>query len=1443
MRRRTTVTSVHNDWLTLVEPVGAFLTLPVLKRVLPNGVPPVEPDLRTEVRERLEALASEPTGSGGVAARTDWLEFLLRDVLGYAPRLRQGAGVPGTMRHVVPEHGALLQPGYGLVDVADGKERTHLVVFRWPLRTVLDERPDRDEHGRATRWAASPIERATLFCRAVDVPLALVTDSDRVVLVWAPRNAPTGHATFATSLFAEERKLLDAFVEILGLRRFFGVAERDTLPSLLDESSRAQHEVTTLLGKQVRDAVEVLVGAFSRADRAAKGALLTLHADGRPQQIPSAEVYAAAVTVMMRLVVLLAAEERRLFPVDDPIYAESYAVTTLREQLDAEARRDGEEVLEKRGSAWLRLLASFRVVFGGVAHDRLRLPPYGGSLFDPARFPWFERLAVDDRTVLAVLDALQVLSFRMGGVTEARRLSYRNLDVEQIGNVYEGLLDHSCRRIASDSTEIVLGIIGRKHEEPEVPLADLEAKLAEGEAAFAAWLEERGGPSASKTTKQLYEELDSDEDARLRAACDNDEAIFKRVRPFAGLIRADARDLPMVFLPGALYVTQASLRRDSGTAYTTKELADEVVKHALEPLVYAPGPAEVADSSQWRLRPSKELLALKVCDPAVGSGAILVAACRFLADRLVEAWDAECEAGEVTESPLATSSDDRTLAARRAVTDHCLYGVDRNPMAVEMAKLSLWLTTLAKERPFTFLDHQVRCGDSLLGVTSLDQVRWFHVDPQRGREHPPVWDVVKAIEPRIERALALSAEMAAIDVVSVRDAEEKRRLHRELMSTLGPLHALADAVIGAALATADGGDVDARLAALASRAELALIRGDEVSLADLEGEAAFLLDTKRPASAPLRQPFHWPLAFPEVFLTAGHDEAGPIVRVQPEPGARSHRPQTIDPAAATLVSPEFQRRESLRADAVGFDAFVGNPPFMGGTIISGSLGTVYRNYLARRVASRSTDRSDLVTLFFLRAFSLLRRGGCFGLVATNTIAQGDSREVGLDQIVAKGGVIHHAVPSREWPGAAAVHVAQVWVRKGEWQGAHDLAGRAVRGITPYLVARSRVVGTPYPLRANEGESFEGSKPNGMGFILEPEAAQALIKQNARNRDVLFPYLNGEDLNSRPDQSASRWVIDFRDMPLDRNVDGSWADALGEQRKEWVRTGCVPRDYPSRVAADYPEPLRIVEELVRPERQRRRPDGQFQLRTPLPQRWWIHADYRPALYAAVAGKERVLVVAGTSKTLALVMTPTGVVFSHAVFVFVLARPGDFALMQSVAHTEWAREFASSLKGDLRYTPSDCFDTFAFPFDSREGAVGAAALGTALDDIGERYHEHRRRTMLAHNEGLTKTYNRFHDDGDKTVTIVELRRLHVEMDHAVLSAYGWSDLALDHGFHETTHGVRFTVSPDARQELLDRLLELNHQRYAEEVAAGVHDKSVGKKKSPRAKTNAKAGKTLF
>src|SRR5258708_6868369 len=224
----------------------------------------------------------------------------------------------------------------------------------------------------------------------------------------------------------------------------------------------------------------------------------------------------------------------------------------------------------------------------------------------------------------------------------------------------------------------------------------------------------------------------------MGAACDNSPALFERVLPFAGLLRTDPFDKPVVINADSVYVTQGSDRRTTGTHYTPRSLTEPIVQHTLDPLVYI-GPAEGKPQEEWQLRPAAEILHLKVCDMAMGSGAFLVQVCRYLSEKLVEAWEnAEQElpskpqitpegqpsTGALHETLLPRDPDERLAIAMRLVCERCIYGVDKNPLAVEMAKLSLWLITLNKNRPFTFLDHPLRCVDSLLGVNLRQLITW-----------------------------------------------------------------------------------------------------------------------------------------------------------------------------------------------------------------------------------------------------------------------------------------------------------------------------------------------------------------------------------------------------------------------------------------------------------------------------------------------------------------------------------------------------------------------------------------------------------------------------------------------------------------------------------------------------------------------------------------------
>jgi hypothetical protein len=257
---------------------------------------------------------------------------------------------------------------------------------------------------------------------------------------------------------------------------------------------------------------------------------------------------------------------------------------------------------------------------------------------------------------------------------------------------------------------------------------------------------------------------------------------------------------------------------------------------------------------------------------------------------------------------------------------------------------------------------------------------------------------------------------------------------------------------------------------------------------------------------------------------------------------------------------------------------------------------------------------------------------------------------------------------------------------------------------------------------------------------------------------------------------------------------------------------------SDAASLYPSAWQIVSERVRPDRQASKVKG-------LRERWWQFEHHASGLYEAIAERSRTLAIAEVSYTVQPAFVSTDQVFMHKVIVIAEDSDECFGLMSSAFHYWWTVSEAASFRTAPSYSPSDVYETFAQPGGSaRRDLEEVAQIAKDLDRF--------RSDLMTHtNVGLTKTYNRVHDQGELDPDVVRLRELHVQLDHAVRDAYGWSELVLGHHHWETPQGMRFTVSPEAKDELLDRLLELNHQRYAEEVAAGLHDtkKAKGSKKT--------------
>jgi len=532
--------------------------------------------------------------------------------------------------------------------------------------------------------------------------------------------------------------------------------------------------------------------------------------------------------------------------------------------------------------------------------------------------------------MLKVLDAVQTA--RVKG-QEARRISFRDIDVEQIGYIYEGLLGYTCRR----ADEVILGLIGGEGAEAEIPLAtlrelhDTHGSDAATASAVIAWAKEHQPAAKLPSAGQLAKAFAAgdavlDADLALRHVT-RDAELRAELATWIGAIRRDLRDRPVVIERGGWVVVETPSRRNAGAHYTPRALAEEVVLHALEPIVYAPGPYQTPEGSAWRLKSSTELLALKIADIACGSGAFLVAAARYLAARLVEAWQRERSATGLTPHELE-------VKALRAVVAHCLYGADINAMAVEMCKLSLWLVSLDPGLPFSFVDDKVLHGNSLLGLTSTRQLEALHIDPAtqpmqgmfdlRGDELVEALDLDQRIQRAIDLRQGLASEIDPTD--PQRTAHAKHAQMEQLAELTRELRLVADGVVAAGLLLGGkpGKLLDAAYAALRLTVGRAL--GADERTADTTALDELVTRGLTPTvqtDYARWQPLHWCLEVPDVMARGG------------------------------------------------FDAVIGNPPFLGFKSITPSVGKNLRDWYAEISGAPRAGKSDIVAFFFIRAASLV----------------------------------------------------------------------------------------------------------------------------------------------------------------------------------------------------------------------------------------------------------------------------------------------------------------------------------------------------------------------------------------------------------------------------------------------------------------------------------------
>ena len=774
-------------------------------------------------------------------------------------------------------------------------------------------------------------------------------------------------------------------------------------------------------------------------------------------------------------------------------------------------------------------------------------------------------------------------------------------------------------------------------------------------------------------------------------------------------------------------------RAATGSHYTPDELVQPLLKHSLDYLI-----ADKLKESDKE----KALLSLRVADIACGSGHILLAAARRIATEL-----AIVRTGEEQPSPTAFRT------AIRDVIRECIYGVDYSPLAVELCKVAFWLEAHNPGQPLNFLDHHIKCGNAIVGYVRRE-------DLDKG-----VPDEAFATMPGDDREVAPEfrkqnkAERKAQDQTSLNLAPEIQRQLDQILERWRELSLLPEATPNE----------------IASKKQ----RYQDFT----KSQDAWLLS--QIACIPIAQ-FYIPKT------QENHSKLITDAEFR-QYWSGQHHPQGQATAAAWVTS--IQKRffhwflefpEIIQRG--GFDCILGNPPYLGDKHISRTYGNPFCNYVKWEYAP--TSLSDLVVYFVRRIYSLLRPNGLTAFITTNSIKDGDIRKDGLEQVQAQGGTINFAVRAVKWPGRANLFVSLVSINKGEWRGKRVLDSKEVPYISAYF-EDSADLGVPSNLAGNADRVFTGYHFWGEGFVLEQDAAQELVNSNPRNREVIFPLINGDEVNNAPDQRPGRSIINFQDWTVEE-------------------------------ASEYPEPFAIVERLVKPFRDEKKRERTRRL-------WWQYAEVRPGMRRAISANDlsECFVSARTTKYLSFSKVPTTYVFSDALNVFATDRWDLYTVVQSTLHEVWARKYSGALKQDLRYSPSNCFETFPFPSGLWWNS------NSVLSDIGARYHEDRRALMRQLWLGLTDIYNLFHirnltwelvakvsKKSDEEAEagyrgLLHLRQLHRELDETVRDAYGWQDLKLDHDFYEVetlpeNDRVRYTISPTARKEVLRRLLALNHER---------------------------------
>lgn len=1044
----------HLEWLGFVRPTGLVVSAPALVRagaILDSRDIEGQRLLRAMVRER----SFDP--KEGPAPYLPGFAAFAGSVLGWNFSAKGYAGttdsaIPSELEVTQPEYGETLRPDFAVREL----EPQNGVAWQLLVR-VLDAGADLDHvvrgHGHLEASEHGRLER---LLRQTRVPAGLLFNGRTLRLISAPYGESSGWVDFRVADMVQTagRPISTALRLLLSQTRLLSLPRAQRLAALLHDSRKFQNEVSERLAEQVLHALYEFVRGFQAAHDASGGQLLRQPLAEQPD-----EVYRALLTVILRLVFLLYAEERDMLPEDDT-FLQNYSLAGLYERLREDAALFP-DTMDQRYGAWAQLLVLFRMIHDGADAGPMRLPSRRGVLFDPDRFPFLEgRRAVGarqihervnpplvpDGTIYRALEKLLVL--------DGERISYRALDVEQIGSVYETMMGFRLETATGRS----IAIRPQKKHGATTSI-DLEALIGEPAAKREKWIQERADRKVTDTVRRGLVAAASVEDLH---------AALSPVIDFAAT--------PDLAPKGAMVLQPSEERRRSGSHYTPRELTEPIVRTALEPIL-----ARLRDADGRPPRPA-QILDLKVCDPAMGSGAFLVEACRQLGDALVESWRAH---GEV---PTIPSDEDEVIFARRLVAQRCIYGVDRNPVAVDLAKVSLWLVTLARDHALTFVDHALRHGDSLVGLSrrQIEALQWDETGA-----------VVKGLGVRehVDRAFELRERIRAADE-TVTDWE-RRNLWDEAQFELSHVRLFGDLVL-AAFFEADSARERER-----KRVEYAgAILG---ARADQHRER---LDALCTADKPL-VPFHWHIEFPEVFerQTPGFDG---IVGNPPFSGRTTTTGANVRGYLAWLqwAHPDSHGNADLVAHFFrrSFDLIRE----------SGTFGLIAKNTI-RRGDTRATGLRWICT-----------HGAEIYTCRTRIEWPGQAAVVVSIVHIIKG-----RTQSKPLLDGKPVDVITAFLfHRGGHEDPARLAANAAKAFQGCVV-----VGL--------GFTFDDTNKNGDANSIAE--MHRLVAGNPRNQQKIFPYIGGDEVNTSPTHAHHRYIINLSD--LDEAEARRWPDLMAIVEKK------------------------------------------------------------------------------------------------------------------------------------------------------------------------------------------------------------------------------------------------------------------------------------------------------